>query len=71
MKPEAMILILNRFPSVNSSWYEKMQIKSIEEYKLFLDNTKFKVKTIDTTLRKGWISVTAIKPVERDLAPLD
>lgn len=60
LKNGGVFIIINHYPDKTSSWYEKMQIKSEDEYVQKLKKCGFTVMT-DIISKPGWICVCAKK----------
>lgn len=57
LKHGGIFVIINRYPDINSGWYERMQIKDTGEYRRNLERAGFSEIETDIELKKGWIFV--------------
>ncbi len=61
LKDDGTFLIINRYPTEGSKWWEMAKIKSDKEYVNKLKNTGFSRVTTNSDFKKGWIIVKATK----------
>ncbi len=61
LKKGGELLIINRYPSENSKWWNIAKIKSDKEYRLLYEKFDFNKISIDLKHKKGWIIITGTK----------
>jgi len=61
LKNSGFFLILNRYPTEGSKWWQMANSKNDKNYLNKLENAGFSQVIIDLVFKKGWIIVKAIK----------
>lgn len=61
LRPGGKFTIINRYPAVGSNWWKSAKLKNDKEYISALKQSGFGVVAASFSLKKGWITVEAVK----------
>lgn len=62
LQEKGRFLVVNRYPSEKSKWYDRSHYKDTIDYSNGLENAGFKVLSVDIHSIRGWIVILAEKP---------